>query len=258
MAKPILQIRNLEKRFGGLTAVSNVSYDAYEGEVTGLIGPNGAGKTTSFNLITGTYAPTSGEVIFQGKTITGLPPHKVVAHGLARTFQSATTFPTNTVRENILRGVLLRENAGFVNMLFNTKAARASRLAAEEIVDQVMETLELAHLADREAGTLAYGHQKRLGVAIGLATRPRLLLLDEPAAGLNPEEVDRFADMLEAIRREYSLSMLIVEHHMRLIMRLCDRIVVLEYGKKIAEGTPDAIRHDPAVIKAYLGADNVH
>jgi branched-chain amino acid transport system ATP-binding protein len=258
MAEPILQIRNLEKRFGGLTAVSDVSYDAYEGEVTGLIGPNGAGKTTSFNLITGTYAPTSGDVVFDGKHITGLSPNRVVAHGLARTFQSATTFPRATVRENILRGVLLRKNIGVLNALFNTAAARSEQRAARETVDRVMETLDLKEFAEREAGTLAYGHQKRLGVAIGLATQPKLLLLDEPAAGLNPEEVDRFSDMLVQIRREYRLSLLIVEHHMRLIMRLCDRIVVLEYGKKIAEGTPEQIRGNPDVIKAYLGAENVH
>jgi branched-chain amino acid transport system ATP-binding protein len=258
MAEPILRIRNLEKRFGGLTAVSNVSYDAMEGEVTGLIGPNGAGKTTSFNLITGTYPPTSGEVIFQGKAITGLPPHKVVAHGLARTFQSATTFPAATVRENVLRGALLQHNPGFLPALFDTSKARALRQEAGEVADQVMDTLELTALADRQAGTLAYGHQKRLGVAIGLATRPKLLLLDEPAAGLNPEEVDRFGDMLIRIRVAYRLSLLIVEHHMRLIMRLCDRIVVLEYGKKIAEGTPEEIRQNPEVIKAYLGAENVH
>lgn len=258
MAEPILQIRNLEKRFGGLTAVSDVTYDALEGQVTGLIGPNGAGKTTSFNLITGTFPPTSGKVIFEGRDITGMSPSQVVNQGLARTFQSATTFPKATVRENVLRGVLLRHNPGFISMLFNTSKARQMRREAEETVDQVMETLELTHLADREAGTLAYGHQKRLGVAIGLATRPRLLLLDEPAAGLNPEEVDRFADMLIRIRQEYNLTMLIVEHHMRLIMRLCDHIVVLEYGRKIAEGTPEQIRSNPNVIKAYLGAENVH
>lgn len=258
MPEPILSIRDLEKRFGGLTAVSSVSYDAMEGEVTGLIGPNGAGKTTCFNLITGTIAPTSGQVIFQGENITGLSPHKVVGHGLARTFQSATTFPAATVRENVLRGAIMARKLGFGAALFNTATARSVRQEAEEVVSRVMETLNLTALADRQAGTLAYGYQKRLGVAIGLATRPRLLLLDEPAAGLNPEEVDRFSDMLVEIRKEYGLSLLIVEHHMRLIMRLCDRIVVLEHGRKIAEGTPAEIRSNPDVVRAYLGAENVH
>lgn len=258
MPEPTLSIRNLEKRFGGLTAVSNISFDAMEGEVTGLIGPNGAGKTTCFNLVTGALPPTSGQVVFRSEDITGLSPHRIVAHGLARTFQSATTFPAATVRENVLRGAIMSRKLNFGAALFNTASARLLRREAGEVVDRVMETLDLTALADRKAGTLAYGYQKRLGVAIGLAARPKLLLLDEPAAGLNPEEVDRFSDMLMAIRKEYELSLLIVEHHMRLIMRLCDRIVVLEYGKKIAEGSPAQIRANPDVIKAYLGAENVH
>jgi branched-chain amino acid transport system ATP-binding protein len=249
----LLQVRGLSKRFGGLAAVKDLDFDVADGEIVGLIGPNGAGKSTAFNLISGAMRPSAGSILFAGREIAGKVPSAVVAHGLARTFQSASVYAKATVGENLFRGALSRISKSLLVQATRRAAYRDSLGRLAEDVDSILEITGLAPYRDKLAGELAYGHQKRLGVAIGLATKPRLLLLDEPAAGLNPEECADFGRLLTRLKREHSLSLLFVEHHMALVMETCERIVVLVQGQKLAEGTPAEVRGNPAVVEAYLG-----
>jgi len=249
----LLEVRGLSKRFGGLAAVKDLSFDVADGEIVGLIGPNGAGKSTAFNLISGALRPSGGSVMFAGREIAGRLPSAVVQYGLARTFQSALVYAKATVAENLFRGALSRISKSLLVQAMRPAAYRDSLRQVAEDVDAIMEITGLAPYRDTLAGGLAYGHQKRLGVAIGLATKPRLLLLDEPAAGLNPEECADFGRLLTKLKREHALSLLFVEHHMALVMETCERIVVLVQGQKIAEGTPAEIRSNPAVVESYLG-----
>ncbi len=243
----LLSTTELTAQFGGLTAVDRVNLTVEEGSVTGLIGPNGAGKTTAFNMISGFLTPTSGSVNFAGRGITGLAPHRLAKLGMSRTFQHTSIFANLTVRENILVGMHLKIAQPF----FRTLAGRIKPVD-EDAVRGILDLLELADKAEIQAGSLPYGDQRKLEIAIALAVGPRLLLLDEPAAGMNPEEAMRLVGVIRMVQKR-GITVLLVEHNMRLVMGVCDRIHVLEHGRKIAEGTPAEIAANPRVIEVYLG-----
>ena len=252
MTTPLLQARSLTKRFGGLSAVADLDFDVLAGEILGVIGPNGAGKSTTFNMVAGAVAPTSGTITYRGERIDCLPPHVVAARGLMRTFQHNKPFAGMSIRDNVLVGMHTRFRARLWQVLLGTGGAAAAERDAAQRADELIDFVGLSDARADDATTLSFGQGRLLEIARALAGEPQLLLFDEPAAGLTPAECDRLAEIIASIAAR-GIAVLLIEHDMRFLMALAHRVVVLNFGRKIAQGDAATIRNDPAVIEAYLG-----
>ncbi len=249
----LLDVRHVTMRFGGITAVNDLSMQLPKGSITGLIGPNGAGKTTAFNVISGFYTPQEGDILFKGRSVKGFPPHRICKAGMARTFQNIRLFGSESALENVMVGCQVRRKSQWWTPIFGL--ARREESDIREKARALIHRLALDAYVNEKASSLPYGAQRRLEIARALATSPDFLLLDEPAAGMNPQESTELMHFIRHIRDEFDLTILLIEHDMKVVMGVCEYIWVLEYGQLIAEGDPEAIRNNPRVIEAYLGED---
>ncbi|OIQ52753.1 ABC transporter ATP-binding protein [Neomoorella thermoacetica] len=256
-AQPLLQVKGLTHYFGGLKAVSDFNLELQGGEIYGLIGPNGAGKTTVFNLITGVYRPTSGRILFRGSSIVGLLPHQIISMGVARTFQNIRLFKELSVLDNVRIAYYSKIQYRPWSALVRTARFREQELRVREKSLELLDLFDLRKQAPVLAKSLPYGEQRRLEIVRALAGNPSLLLLDEPAAGMNPSEIERLMQTIRWIRERFSLTILLIEHQMRLVMNICEKVKVLDFGETIAEGSPQEIRSNPRVLEAYLGKEMI-